>query len=63
IDFEIKERVVWIGLRGEVDDDWGERLREKVRNYLEREEIGQMVVNLGDLWFMERCGLGVILGR
>lgn len=63
IDLEVKDHVLLIRLRGELDHHTAEELREKVSEKLEQNNVHHIVLNLGQLTFMDSSGLGVILGR
>jgi stage II sporulation protein AA (anti-sigma F factor antagonist) len=63
IDLEVKDDVLLIRLKGELDHHTAEELRGRVTDMLEKEPIRHIVLNLEHLSFMDSSGLGVILGR
>ncbi|MDA1474995.1 anti-sigma F factor antagonist [Bacillus changyiensis] len=63
IDFNVKESVLCIRLTGELDHHTAEALRKKVNEHLQKNKICHIVLNLGELSFMDSSGLGVVLGR
>ncbi|ATA60530.1 Anti-sigma F factor antagonist [Geobacillus stearothermophilus] len=63
IDLEVKQDVLIVRLSGELDHHTAEELREQVTDVLENRAIRHIVLNLGQLTFMDSSGLGVILGR
>ncbi|MCD7033291.1 anti-sigma F factor antagonist [Metabacillus sp. GX 13764] len=63
VDFTVKESVLCIRLSGELDHHTAEELRDQVKEHLQSKELKSIVLNLGDLSFMDSSGLGVILGR
>lgn len=63
INVEVKNKVLCIRLKGELDHHTAEELRNEVALSLEKHEILHMVLNLEELAFMDSSGLGVILGR
>ncbi|BBW95730.1 anti-sigma F factor antagonist [Geobacillus sp. FSL W8-0032] len=63
IDLEVKQDVLIVRLSGELDHHTAEALREQVTDVLENQGIRHIVLNLGQLTFMDSSGLGVILGR
>jgi len=63
IDLEVKQDVLCIRLKGELDHHTAETLRSEVTNAIEKYDIQHLVLNLEHLTFMDSSGLGVILGR
>jgi stage II sporulation protein AA (anti-sigma F factor antagonist) len=63
IELEIKQDVLCIRLSGELDHHTADELREQAATVIERNDIRHIVLNLGQLSFMDSSGLGVILGR
>ncbi|MFD1738793.1 anti-sigma F factor antagonist [Bacillus salitolerans] len=63
IDLEVKHNVLCIRLAGELDHHTAEDLRSQVTDYLEKNSINHIILNLEHLSFMDSSGLGVILGR
>jgi stage II sporulation protein AA (anti-sigma F factor antagonist) len=63
IHLEAKQNVLCIRVEGELDHHTAEKLRKEVAQSLEQYEIKHMILNLGELSFMDSSGLGVILGR
>lgn len=63
IEMEIKQDVLCIRLKGELDHHSADELRERATNTIEEHSIRHIVLNLESLSFMDSSGLGVILGR
>ncbi|WP_108672319.1 anti-sigma F factor antagonist [Peribacillus acanthi] len=63
IDLEIKEDVLCIRLKGELDHHTAEELKDKASSAIEKHGIKHIILNLDELSFMDSSGLGVILGR
>lgn len=63
MDFELKENVLFIRLRGELDHHTSQELRQEVEEMMETKPVQNMVLNLEALQFMDSSGVGVILGR
>ncbi len=63
IDMELIEDVLCIRLGGELDHHTADDLRRQITKKIEDYDIRHIVLNLGDLSFMDSSGLGVILGR
>ncbi|RFU69173.1 anti-sigma F factor antagonist [Bacillus sp. V59.32b] len=63
IDMEAKNAVLCIRLKGELDHHAAEELRTRASTAIEKGSIKHIVLNLGELSFMDSSGLGVILGR
>ncbi len=63
IDLERRGRVLLVRLVGELDHHTAELLRDQVEDQLESGKVKHLVLNLGQLSFMDSSGIGVILGR
>nr|O32726.1 RecName: Full=Anti-sigma F factor antagonist; AltName: Full=Stage II sporulation protein AA [Geobacillus stearothermophilus]AAB81192.1 SpoIIAA [Geobacillus stearothermophilus] len=63
IDLEVKQDELIVRLSGELDHHTAENCMNKCRMCLEKRAIRHIVLNLGQLTFMDSSGLGVILGR
>lgn len=63
MNMEIKQDVLCIRLSGELDHHSADELRKQAAAVIEENEIHHMILNLGQLSFMDSSGLGVILGR
>ncbi|CAH0345614.1 anti-sigma F factor antagonist [Bacillus sp. CECT 9360] len=63
IDMEAKNAVLCIRLKGELDHHAAEELRNRASAAIEKDGIKHIVLNLGELSFMDSSGIGVILGR
>ncbi|WP_100331470.1 anti-sigma F factor antagonist [Bacillus xiapuensis] len=63
VEMEVVDHILCLRLIGELDHHTAESLREQASEAIEGEEIRHIVLNLGDLTFMDSSGLGVILGR
>lgn len=63
MDLEVKYGVLCIRLEGELDHHTADELRTRVNQLMDEEMIQHILLNLGNLTFMDSSGLGVILGR
>ncbi|AKO94028.1 MULTISPECIES: anti-sigma F factor antagonist [Priestia] len=62
IECEVKDSVLLVRLKGELDHHTAEELRTRITGLLQK-DVNHIVLNLADLSFMDSSGLGVILGR
>ncbi|MFD2925871.1 MULTISPECIES: anti-sigma F factor antagonist [Halobacillus] len=63
VDFAVKENVLLVRLAGELDHHEATSLREEWQAQLAQNNVGNVIVNLEKLSFMDSSGLGVMLGR
>lgn len=63
INLELKQNILLVRLKGELDHHTSDRVREQVSEAIEKHGIRHLVLNLENLHFMDSSGLGVILGR
>ncbi|KZZ86487.1 MULTISPECIES: anti-sigma F factor antagonist [Bacillaceae] len=63
VELSVRESVLCIRLSGELDHHSTDELRSKVNEILEEGQVKHIILNLGNLMFMDSSGLGVILGR
>lgn len=63
VDMTTNQHVLCIRLAGELDHHTAEDLRNKASQIIETQGIKHIILNLGELAFMDSSGLGVILGR
>lgn len=63
MDLQVRNGVLCIRLVGELDHHTANLLRERVNAVMEEEIVQHILLNLGNLSFMDSSGLGVILGR
>ena len=63
IDLKVQDHVLCIRLVGELDHHSADKLRAQVMDTLDNHLIKHILLNLGELEFMDSSGLGVILGR
>lgn len=61
--FVVKENVLIVRFKGELDHHEAENIREKWQTKMYHHPIKHVVINLEALEFMDSSGLGVILGR
>jgi len=61
--FEVRQNVLIIRLAGELDHHEAELLRDEWKQMMYQNPIKHVIVNLGEMSFMDSSGLGVILGR
>ncbi len=63
IDLRTKSNVLIIRLVGELDHHTSAKLRQQIEQLIETKKIKHILLNMGELSFMDSSGLGVILGR
>ncbi|CQR46745.1 Anti-sigma F factor antagonist [Paraliobacillus sp. PM-2] len=63
VDWSVRENVLLVRLSGELDHHEAEQFKKDWQQILHDVEVQHVVLNLGDLTFMDSSGLGVILGR
>lgn len=63
IELEVKHDILLVRLSGELDHHTADELRSQITNTIENRNVLHIVLNLGNLSFMDSSGLGVILGR
>ncbi|WP_228409420.1 anti-sigma F factor antagonist [Radiobacillus deserti] len=63
VKFTKKENVLLVRLTGELDHHAAENLKAEWQMAIRESNTEHVVLNLGDLDFMDSSGLGVILGR
>lgn len=61
--FTVKENVLIVRLRGEIDHHETIELRKEWQTYLQAHDIHHIVLNVQDVTFMDSSGIGVLLGR
>lgn len=60
---EVKQRTLIVRVEGELDMHVAGVFRDMVDEMLEQQDISNLVLNLGQVTFIDSSGLGVILGR
>ncbi|ABB14984.1 anti-sigma F factor antagonist [Carboxydothermus hydrogenoformans] len=60
---EVKNKVLFVRITGEVDLKEADRLRREVDEIIENYPVKDIVFNLKNVDFIDSSGLGVILGR
>ncbi|MFB1050441.1 anti-sigma F factor antagonist [Paraliobacillus sp. JSM ZJ581] len=63
VDWNVKENVLLVRLSGELDHHEAERFKTDWQRILYEVDVQHVILNLGELTFMDSSGLGVILGR
>lgn len=61
--FSVKDNVLIVRLSGELDHHTAEILRDEWKRMIYEHGVDHVILNLGDVTFMDSSGLGVILGR
>lgn len=61
--FIVKEDVLIVRLKGDLDHHGAEQLRDKWKEEMYNNAIRHVILNLEDISFMDSSGLGVVLGR
>jgi len=62
-DFSIVENVLIVRLEGELDHHSASKLKADWQSHLKNHSVQHVILNLGNLTFMDSSGLGVVLGR
>ena len=64
---EIKSRIyknaLYLSLKGELDENTATYTRETLDTLLDSENFGQVIIDLGELEFMDSTGVGIMIGR
>ncbi len=63
IDISEKDKLLLIKLIGSVDHHTAREAREKIDSSIKRGRIKTVILDLGEVEFMDSSGLGLILGR
>jgi len=63
IEKKIERQTLLLSLKGELDMNTSENLRQTIDNEIERRGIRTVILNLKEVSFIDSSGLGVILGR
>lgn len=61
--YVVMENVLVVQLDGEIDHHEAAQLRKEWQQYIQREGVVHVILNLADVHFMDSSGIGVILGR
>ena len=61
--FFIRKRILYLRLKGELDEESIELVRTRVTNLINNYKILFLVINCQELTFMDSTGIGFILGR
>lgn len=59
----VKKDILILRLKGELDDISVSDLRMRITNYIDSYKIKHLVLNLGELTFLDSSGIGFIIGR
>ena len=59
----VKKDILILRLKGELDDISVSDLRMRIANYIDNYKIKHLVLNLGELTFLDSSGIGFIIGR
>lgn len=59
----VKKDILILRLKGELDDISVSDLRNRVTKYIDDYNIMHLVVNVGELSFLDSSGIGFIIGR
>ena len=59
----VKKDILILRLKGELDDVSVSDLRTRISNYIDSYRINHLVLNLGELTFLDSSGIGFIIGR
>lgn len=61
--FEVKDDVLIVRLEGEIDHHEAKTLRKRWQEELYHHAVKHVIVNVGEVSFMDSSGIGVLLGR
>ncbi|MBR6524595.1 MAG: anti-sigma factor antagonist [Clostridia bacterium] len=61
--FEKHRDTLTVHLEGELDHCCAQSIRREMDRLLEEPQIRRLVIDMGDMSFMDSSGIGVILGR
>ena len=63
LNFDIKDNILIVNLRGELDHNSAEELRVKVDNMIDSSSIENIILNFSGVSFMDSSGIGAVIGR
>src|SRR5690625_3702465 len=62
-EFTLRENVLIVRLKGEIDHHEATKLRKEWQRYLQSKELNHVILNVQEVSFMDSSGIGVVLGR
>ena len=63
VDLKAEGRVLYAFINGEIDHHTSKEIRDKIDSEIESINPASLVIDLGDVSFMDSSGVGIILGR
>lgn len=63
MEFEVNGNTLIVRVKGELDLAVADRFREEMEEKLQQEKLKNLIVDLGEVSFIDSSCLGVILGR
>lgn len=63
LNFDIKDNILIVTLRGELDHNSAEELRVKVDNMIDSSSVQNIILNFSGVSFMDSSGIGAVIGR
>ena len=63
LNFDIKDNILIVTLRGELDHNSAEELRVKVDNMIDSSSVQNIILNFSGVSFMASSGIGAVIGR
>lgn len=60
---KVKDNMLKIDLKGEIDHHSALILRDEIDHYIEKHRIKKLLFNFKDVSFMDSSGIGMIIGR
>lgn len=61
--FQKKVNTLVVDLIGELDHHYADLIRTKIDDRIDRDDISNVVLNFGEVTFMDSSGIGAIVGR
>ena len=60
---KVKDEILKINLKGEVDHHLALQIKDEIDHYIEKHRIKRVLFNFKDVSFMDSSGVGMIIGR
>lgn len=63
LDFNIRNEILFVTLRGELDHNSAEQVRIKIDDKIDSLSIKNIILNFTGVTFMDSSGIGAVIGR
>lgn len=63
VDYEQKGEIIKVRMTGELDEHTAGHVRSSLDNLIETKRFRCLVLDFGDVGFMDSTGVGIVLGR